>query len=985
MEPIGNFFRKVFDIREGEEIRALLMFSFIFLLISSLMIAKPVCSALFLSRFGAARLPYVFILVAFCAAGMSKFYSVQIRHFDLCHLIRRTLYMAVFSLILFWGLLCTDIAGGTVLFIFYVWTAIFALVSSSQFWILANSIFNPREARRLFGFIGTGAIAGGIFGGYLTRFTAQYLGSVHLLWICAGFLYACIPIVRTIQTASRRDDVLRKFRQEKQIRESADSPFHIIRNSRHLLLTAGILGIGVIAGRMVEYQFSAIASAQIQDSDRLAAFFGFWLSNLNAASLFIQLIATRRVVTGLGVGASLFFLPLAILSGAVLVLIHPVLWTAIFIKLCDGTLKNSLNKSGIELLILPVPSDIKKQAKSFIDVFADSFATGLGGMMLLLLTETLEFPVRQVSLLMILLIGLWLYMVVLVRREYIRSFRMKLAGNPQHTEKPLDFRNPCLIGECCEILEKGNVSRIVEILIMIREIRDPRFVPCYRKLIRHENSCVRREVLRNVCFCKHPDFTQEALELVHDPDQRVKTEALHYLFRNPGEKEKSMIREYLRHGDYRIRGAALLCLAWETRGNQKLKTMFDLCGILKENLSAAYRVQDQEEVRFLRMNCARVIGAANLPDFHSHLHIFLNDPDPDVVKAAIRGAGETRRKDFISVIMPFLAKEAYRKAAAHALKDFGPDIGDILAEWLNNPFADRNIRIQIPDILGQMGKQKAADILSLNIRHTDPAIRCEVIRAMNRMRVQFPFLKFDDRRIVRTILEEAREHLDLLTVLYSQVQNSGDGAGNVHKPPPASAEEPFFQNPGNSREPVPAASAENVSGYHFSQSSENGEEQENVQNVREAREHLIHSLEKRLDNNLERIFGLLGLKYPPQEISDVYRNLQSERTDLRSSAVEFLDNLLETDLRRVIIPIIEAAPAGLGHIPDLRGLKMLSEYESLRLLLSGGDSRMHIRVLRLIACLKSDRHIPLAGEMLSASDPQVREMAGGILKKAGML
>ncbi|MEZ4529307.1 MAG: hypothetical protein R2941_25640, partial [Desulfobacterales bacterium] len=61
-----------------------------------------------------------------------------------------------------------------------------------------------------------------------------------------------------------------------------------------------------------------------------------------------------------------------------------------------------------------------------------------------LLTETLEFPVRQVSVLMIVLIGIWLYMVVLVRREYIRSFRRKLAGNSPLTEKHPDLRNPCI-------------------------------------------------------------------------------------------------------------------------------------------------------------------------------------------------------------------------------------------------------------------------------------------------------------------------------------------------------------------------------------------------------------------------------------------------------------------------------------------------------------------------------------------------------------
>jgi hypothetical protein len=46
--------------------------------------------------------------------------------------------------------------------------------------------FDAREAKRLFGFIGPGAIAGSIFGGYLTSLLAPYIGSENLLFVCAA-------------------------------------------------------------------------------------------------------------------------------------------------------------------------------------------------------------------------------------------------------------------------------------------------------------------------------------------------------------------------------------------------------------------------------------------------------------------------------------------------------------------------------------------------------------------------------------------------------------------------------------------------------------------------------------------------------------------------------------------------------------------------------------------------------------------------------
>jgi AAA family ATP:ADP antiporter len=104
----------------------------------------------------------------------------------------------------------------------------------------------------------------------------------------------------------------------------------------------------------------------------------------------------------------------------------PALWSAILIKSGDGSLKQSINKSAIELLALPIPTETKNQVKTFIDVFIDSFATGVGGIILIMLINGLNLSIHFVSISIMLLILLWFYYAKKVRIEYLSLFKEKL-------------------------------------------------------------------------------------------------------------------------------------------------------------------------------------------------------------------------------------------------------------------------------------------------------------------------------------------------------------------------------------------------------------------------------------------------------------------------------------------------------------------------------------------------------------------------------
>src|SRR4029453_6200989 len=68
----------------------------------------------------------------------------------------------------------------------------------SQFWSLANDIYDARQAKRLFGFIGGGASLGGIVGAGIAGQYARTIGTNNLLLVAAVLLGVCGLVVSPI-------------------------------------------------------------------------------------------------------------------------------------------------------------------------------------------------------------------------------------------------------------------------------------------------------------------------------------------------------------------------------------------------------------------------------------------------------------------------------------------------------------------------------------------------------------------------------------------------------------------------------------------------------------------------------------------------------------------------------------------------------------------------------------------------------------------
>src|SRR5688500_6386685 len=198
----------VVQLRESETITALLMFLYSFLAMTSYNIIKPLSKSQFISSLGADDLPYVTFGLGVLIGVIMQGYTRLIAGVSRRWMIPVTQVGIAGVLVLFW-LLFTFVGANWVAVAFYVAVSILAILLISQFWTLANDVYDPRQAKRIFGFIGGGASLGGATGGGLTAFLVGSVGGRTMILIGAVVMFLClaivIAIVRREQSAGTSD------------------------------------------------------------------------------------------------------------------------------------------------------------------------------------------------------------------------------------------------------------------------------------------------------------------------------------------------------------------------------------------------------------------------------------------------------------------------------------------------------------------------------------------------------------------------------------------------------------------------------------------------------------------------------------------------------------------------------------------------------------------------------------------------------------
>ncbi len=260
---------KVIDLKPEETSSSILLFLYFFLITSSAGIIKPVKLSLFLDQLSFEKLPFAYLLTA---VFMGFFVSVNTR---LLHAMKRHMYISlslaffIANLFIFWILFKNE--WQWVSMVYWLWAEIFMVTSVTQFWILVNDIYHPRQAKRLVGFLVSGGLLGGICGSLLSYLLIK-TGAVEtegLLLICPLLLGLCLVVVLFVKRHQRGDakQDTKKTKERKKVKVGYIESLRLLRKNRHLIFLSGIMISAIVVTTLIDFQFNSVIGHRFSGKD----------------------------------------------------------------------------------------------------------------------------------------------------------------------------------------------------------------------------------------------------------------------------------------------------------------------------------------------------------------------------------------------------------------------------------------------------------------------------------------------------------------------------------------------------------------------------------------------------------------------------------------------------------------------------------------------------------------------------------------------
>ena len=735
-------FSKTLQIEPEERRPTLLLTLFLLFGMATVICLKAVSDSIFLSEFDAKRLPYVDLAITVLVGVAVNYYLSWMRRAPLASIILRTQLFLVGNLAVFWLLLYTEFRFLGALI--YVWVGVFAVLIPSQVWSLAGTIFTTRQAKRLFSIVGSGGILGAAIGGSFTGMAgdpALVLPATLLLVVAAAWV---------ARELSHRSEAAKTPGGAAEKRGSGAPLFEslgLVRGNSYLLFITLAIFLSTIASTLVKFEFKAIAQLFFEgDREALTSFNGYFYGWVSVFSFLFHTTLSARLLRWFGLGWCLFLLPLSLAGGLGALLASSSIVAAVAARGADQGFRHSIDRASIELLYVPVPPDLRARVKSFLDMVVGRAADGLASLLLLALLLVFGGGLREVSVITLVFIAVWLVVLWRLRRSYVHTLRETIERRDIEAEALL--QSLAESGPSAEI-ESSLLSadpRDVEAAIGWVQFSGPGAARTQlAALLTHSSSEIRRKALAAILAKGVPGCERQVLEfLALESDVEQRWNALEYLSRFAGGEAEPDVARLLESPD---RELAAVAAAWLL--HRAPERYGDARGVIQRYLAAA------RDSAHERTAAARLLGLAPPdPELQRELGKFLADDNPKTVRAALASAVTLRPFELTDKLIPLLEDRRYAREARRALAALGPSILDRLSEPLRNPAASARTQQQVARILGMVGGRDSARFLFAYLRRPHHAARADALRALSRMRSRNDPSGFD-RELVVLLVESA--------------------------------------------------------------------------------------------------------------------------------------------------------------------------------------------------------------------------------------
>jgi AAA family ATP:ADP antiporter len=385
------------DVEENELKATLVSTLFVFILMSSYYILRPVRDAM-ASDWTDSEVSFLWNINFLVSAAIVSIYGYAVSRARL-----RTVVPAMYG---FFALSFVAFYFGISLLddrmlvdkLFYLWVSVFALFHVSVFWTFMSDTYNPGQAKRLFAIIGTGASAGALVGPAIPALFAGVLGTDTLMLIASFSLIAVIPLVFYIYHLKATELGNRDF--------AVDTSKEAIGGNwwqgfKSFITNPYLLGIGafillyVFIGSFVYFEQKNLL-AEFTRAERTQILGSIdWLVNVMTFGL--AFFITGRIVNKLGMPTALALMPFLICIALLILAFAPVLTVLLAIQVFRRGGNYGLTRPAREMLYTKVTQEERFKAKPVIDIVVYRGGDAVSGTLFAFLTDGIGLGLAAVA------------------------------------------------------------------------------------------------------------------------------------------------------------------------------------------------------------------------------------------------------------------------------------------------------------------------------------------------------------------------------------------------------------------------------------------------------------------------------------------------------------------------------------------------------------------------------------------------------------
>ena len=716
--------------------------------------SKTAADPLFLVSWGSDQLPYLYIGSALTTALAGFLYTRAAAKLPLRMLLVANLGALLVITAAFRILLALDGSRPIILGL-AIWSYVLAVLIKLEFWSLAGYLLHVRQAKRLFGLIGSGEILATVAGGLLTPLLVPSIGTANLLVLAAGgilgALVCLLAVARTfsIQVGAEGDAA----------DDNAERPpVGALFREPYILLIFAFTSLIWLAYYLIDNAFYAQAMTRYTDDAQLAGFLGIFLAGAGVLTLVVRTLISGRIIARYGLTVGLLALPALDLVGATSVAAAGTLlgagalvfWLATMTKLTDKVLGGSIYQTSFLTLYQSLPSKQRVQARTLTESIVEPAAGAVAGLTLLVLIKQWAFG--AVGLAYVALLSLLCTVVVgsLLGKAYPAALSRALSRRNLRTTS-LSLADASSVNVLLAAARSPNAGAALYALELLESLDHGALPAALTHALRHPVAEVRHEAIARIERLRLVVLLPAVQErLTVEPVTEVRGACVRTVATLSAGEAIDGIATYLEHSQPALRIGAVIGLMRRE----------DMAGVAQAGQALTKLITSSDPAE--RELAARAIGAIGRPDKGKLLCTLIEDEAVDVRRAALVASGALKEPalwpKLIDALVPPTAS-----AAALGLVAGGDEALPALRAVFEQPAAGQKVLMHVARICGRIGSDGAERLLLQHLASPDNEVRTQVLVALKRCGFQAPPLM---AAVVRTqIMAEFAEVARLVAIL----------------------------------------------------------------------------------------------------------------------------------------------------------------------------------------------------------------------------